>query len=49
MPVKRSGHPIGIVSINDITRRGAGKASPVEVTATLAAVSTPRALLVSAA
>jgi len=50
MPViDDQGHPIGIISLNDIARAAsAGKLPATEVTATLAAVSTPRSLISSA-
>jgi CBS domain-containing protein len=44
------GHPIGIISLNDIARAAAaGKVPAAEVTSTLAAVSAPRAVIASAA
>lgn len=49
MPViDDQGHPIGIVSLNDIARAAsAGKLPANEVASTLAAVSTPRSVLAS--
>jgi len=46
MPViDAQGHPVGILSLNDIVRAAsAGKVAPAEVTSTLAAVSAPRPL-----
>lgn len=51
MPViDDQGHPIGIISLNDLARASAaGKVAPNEITATLAAVTAPRALVASAA
>lgn len=51
MPViDGEGHPIGIVSLNDLARASTAGAVPAtEITATLAAVSAPRPLTVSAA
>ena len=50
MPVIDSqGHPVGILSLNDIVRAAsAGKLPPAEVTSTLAAVSAPRAMTTAA-
>jgi CBS domain-containing protein len=51
MPViDEQGHPIGIVSLNDIARAASTGTVPArDVVATLAAVSAPRAILASAA
>jgi len=51
MPViDDQGHPVGIISINDIARAAsAGKVSTGEVASTLAAVSAPRSLVASSA
>lgn len=51
MPViDEQGHPIGIVSLNDLARAAAiGKLPANEIASTLAAVSTPRSLLAAAA
>jgi len=44
------GHPIGIVSVNDLARAAAGgKVPSVEIAATLAAVTAPRPLTKTAA
>ena len=50
MPViDAQGHPIGIVSINDIARAAStGKLPASQVASTLAAVSAPRSMLASA-
>lgn len=46
MPViDEQGHPVGIVSLNDLARAASlGKLPPSEITSTLAAVSAPRSL-----
>lgn len=51
MPViDHEGHPVGIVSLNDLARASTtGKVPPAEITATLAAVSAPRSPIVAAA
>lgn len=51
MPViDEQGHPIGIISLNDIARAASAGTVPArEVVATLAAVSAPRELIASAA
>jgi CBS domain-containing protein len=51
MPViDDQGHPIGIISLNDIARAAsAGKVPAGELASTLAAVSAPRPLIASAA
>jgi CBS domain-containing protein len=44
------GHPVGIVSLNDLARAAsAGTVPPRDVVATLAAVSAPRSILASSA
>lgn len=50
MPViDEQGHPIGIVSLNDIARAAStGTVPPRDVVTTLAAVSAPRAIVASA-
>lgn len=50
MPViDDQGHPVGIVSVNDLARAATlGKLKAAEVTSTLAAVSAPRTLVASA-
>ena len=51
MPViDDQGHPVGIISLNDIARASStGKVSAPEVVATLAAVTAPRPLLTATA
>lgn len=51
MPViNEQGHPIGIISLNDIARAASSGSVPArDVVSTLAAVSAPRAILRSAA
>lgn len=51
MPViDDQGHPVGIVSLNDIARAAsAGKVSASDVASTMAAISAPRAVFASAA
>ena len=51
MPViDDQGHPVGIISLNDIARAAsAGKVPAGELASTLAAVSAPRAVIASAA
>jgi CBS-domain-containing membrane protein len=50
MPViDDQGHPVGIVSLNDLARAATlGKVPASEITSTLAAVSAPRTLLAMA-
>jgi signal-transduction protein with cAMP-binding, CBS, and nucleotidyltransferase domain len=51
MPViDDQGHPVGIVSLNDIARAAsAGRVSASDVASTMAAISAPRAVFASAA
>jgi CBS domain-containing protein len=51
MPViDAQGHPVGIVSLNDLARASiTGEVPAAEITATLAAVSAPRSLVATAA